>query len=74
MAKTLELKFGTSINKTKTISVKDPLLDVTSEAAQKAMADIIRLNMLDIEGVNPYATSLSARYVERLVTDIFETE
>lgn len=74
MAKTLELKFGTSTNKTKTMSVKDPLLDVSSQAAQKAMADIIQLNMFEVEGVNPYVTSLSARYVERLVTDIFETE
>ncbi|WP_188204471.1 DUF2922 domain-containing protein [Desemzia incerta] len=74
MAKTLELKFGTSIGKTKTMSVKDPLLDVSSAVAQKAMADIIQLNMFEIEGVNPYSTSLSARYVERLVTDIFETE
>ncbi|MFL2100854.1 DUF2922 domain-containing protein [Desemzia sp. FAM 23991] len=74
MTKTLELKFSTSAGKTKTMSVKDPILDLSPETAQQAMDKIIHLNMFDIDGVNPYAGRLSARYVERILTDIFETE
>lgn len=74
MAKTLELKFGTSAGKTKTLSVNDPILDLSPETTQQAMSNIINLNMFDVEGINPYVSQLSARYVERVITDIFETE
>lgn len=74
MAKTLELKFSTSAGKTKILSVKDPILDLSPQVAQQAMANIIDLNMFTVEGINPYVAQLSARYVERVVTDIFETE
>lgn len=74
MAKTLELKFATSAGKTKTLSVKDPILNLSAEVAQQAMGNISDLNMFQIEGINPYVSGLSARYIERLVTDIFEAE
>lgn len=74
MAKSLELRFVTSLGKSKTMSVKDPILNLTTEQAQQAMNSIISLNMFQIEGVNPYATVAGARYVERVVDDIFEVE
>ena len=33
MAKSLELRFGTSLGKTKAMSVKDPILNLTKEQA-----------------------------------------
>ncbi|MER2173316.1 MAG: DUF2922 domain-containing protein [Carnobacterium sp.] len=74
MAKSLELRFVTSLGKTKTMSVKDPILNLTTEKAQQAMNSIISLNMFQIDGSNPYATVAGARYVERVVNDIFEVE
>ena len=74
MAKLLELRFVTSLGKSKTLSVKDPILNLTTEKAQQAMNSIISLNMFQIEGANPYATVAGARYVERVVNDIFEVE
>lgn len=74
MTKTLELKFSTSTGKTKTMSVKDPILNLSPEITQQAMDKIINLNIFEVDGVNPYAGRLSARYVERILTDIFETK
>lgn len=74
MAKSLELRFGTSLGKSKSMSVKDPILNLSTEKAQAAMNSIISLNMFQIEGTNPYATVVGARYVERVVDDIFEVE
>ena len=74
MAKSLELRFGTSLGKTKAMSVKDPILNLTTEKAQQVMDSIISLNMFQLEGANPYATVVGARYVERVVEDIFEVE
>ncbi|ALV21489.1 MAG: DUF2922 domain-containing protein [Carnobacterium sp.] len=74
MAKTLELRFNTSLGKAKTMSVQDPILDLTSIDAQKAMDDIIALDLFENEGVNLYASVVGARYVERVVEDIFEVE
>lgn len=74
MAKTLELRFNTSLGKAKTMSVQDPILDLTSAEAQKAMDDIIALDLFENEGVNLYASVVGARYVERVVEDIFEVE
>ena len=74
MAKSLELRFVTSLGKSKTLSVKDPILTLTTGEAQQAMNSIISLNMFQIEGANPYAAVAGARYVERVVNDIFEVE
>ncbi|MER2227395.1 MAG: DUF2922 domain-containing protein [Carnobacterium sp.] len=74
MAKSLELRFVTSLGKSKTLSVKDPILTLTTEEAQQAMNSIISLNIFQIEGANPYAAVAGARYVERVVNDIFEVE
>ncbi|MGX7393490.1 DUF2922 domain-containing protein [Carnobacterium mobile] len=74
MAKSLELRFNTSLGKAKTMSVQDPVLDLSPEDAQKAMADIIALDLFEKEGVNLYTSVVGARYVERVVEDIFEVE
>lgn len=71
MTKSLELKFKTSMGKSKTLIVHDPILDLTPEAAQAAMASVSQLKMFVIDGVDPYAEAEAARYVERVTTSIF---
>ncbi|AZP04963.1 DUF2922 domain-containing protein [Jeotgalibaca ciconiae] len=71
---TLELKFKTAEGKTRNLSLKNPVTDLTSEQVQPAMEAIIELDAFEVKGVNPYAGLDSARYVERVVTDIFNTE
>lgn len=74
MAKTLELRFGTSAGSTRSLNVQDPVLNLEAAEAEEAMNTIIGLNLFTIEGTNPYATIRGARYVERVVEDIFEVE
>lgn len=74
MAKSLELIFKTGLGKTKTLTVQNPILELNPETAQAAMNDISALKMFNVDGAESYAVPQSARYVERLVTDIFEVE
>lgn len=74
MATTLELKFLSSAGKNRTLSVQNPLPDLTSEEARQAMDTIIAQNMFQKNDVNLYAAVKGARYVERTVEDIFEEE
>lgn len=71
MTKALELKFKTSVGKSKLLTVHDPILDLAPETARTAMTSISQLGMFIIDGINPYAEVESARYVERVTTSIF---
>ncbi|SEK50544.1 Protein of unknown function [Carnobacterium iners] len=72
MAKSLELLFNTSLGKAKSLSVADPILNLTPENAKAAMESISALKLFQSEGVDLYATVVGARYTERIVEDIFE--
>lgn len=71
---TLELKFRTADGKSRNLSLRNPLEGLTPTEIQPAMDAIIELGAFDIDGINPYAGVDSARYVERIVTDIFDNE
>lgn len=72
MTKSLELRFLTSIGKNRTLSVKDPLPDLTTEQTREAMESIVAQNMFNKDGVDLYTAVKGARYIERTVEDIFE--
>lgn len=74
MAKSLELRFNTSLGKPKTLSVKDPVLSLTPEDAKLAMEAISALKLFESEGIDLCTAVVGARYVERVVEDIFEVE
>lgn len=74
MAKSLELRFNSSLGKAKTLSVKDPVLSLTPENAKLAMEAISTLKLFKSEGVDLFASVVGARYTERVVEDIFEVE
>lgn len=67
---TLELKFTTADKKSRSLNIRNPKLDLTTAEIQPAMDTIVNLGIFEIDGVNPYAGVDSARYVERIVTDI----
>lgn len=74
MSKQLELKFLSSEGKTKTITVNEPKADLTVEQIQLEMDEIVAASLFDDEGVNPYTSVKSARYVTRTVEDIFDNQ
>lgn len=67
---TLELKFKTSEGKNKNLTLRNPAAELTASAIKPVMEAIVGLDVFDIEGVNPYSIADSARYVERIITDI----
>lgn len=67
---TLELKFKTSDGKNKNLTLRNPSPDLTPAEIEPAMAAIVGLEVFDIDGINPYSAVDSARYVERIITDI----
>lgn len=67
---TLELKFNTAEKKTRNLNVRNPKLNLTAAEIQPAMEAIVALDAFEVDGVNPYAGVESARYVERIVTDV----
>lgn len=67
---TLELKFRTADGKSKNLSLRNPAEDLTSAEIQPAMEAIVALDVFSIEGINPYSGVDSARYVERIITEI----
>lgn len=71
---TLELKFRTADGKSRNLSLRNPLENLTPAEIQPAMDAIIALSAFEVDGLNPYASVDSARYVERIVTDIFDLE
>jgi hypothetical protein len=70
----LELKFGTSEGKTRTLSVNQPALDLEPALVQEAMETIAAQNIFEQDNVQLYNQVKSARYVTRSVDEVFEVE
>lgn len=70
----LELRFGTSEGKTRTLSINKPALDLEPGAVQNTMEAIAAQGIFENEGVQLYQDVKSARYVTRSVDDVFELE
>lgn len=70
MAKTLQLTFLTAGDKKVTLSVDEPKADLTKEEVQVAMDDLIAAGVFEVEDA-PFAAKVSARIIEREVTELF---
>lgn len=68
----LELRFGTSEGKTRTLSVNQPALDLEPGIIQTAMEAIAAQGIFEAEGVNLFQDVKGARYVTRTVEDVYE--
>lgn len=71
MTKTLQLNFSTEMGKKVLLTVDEPREDLTAEIVEAAMQEIISSGAFIIEEF-PLSTAVSARIVERTVTDIVE--
>lgn len=70
MAKTLQLVFQTTVGKRVTISVDEPIENLTGELVQQAAAEVIEASIFAVEG-EPLQELMSAKVIDRQVTDIF---
>jgi hypothetical protein len=71
MSKTLQLNFGTASGKKVMLTVDEPRQDLTAQEVNTAMQEIISANLFEVEGF-PLDVALSARIVERNVTELIE--
>lgn len=68
----LELRFGTSEGKTRTLSVNQPALDLEPSAVQNAMEAIAAQGIFENDGIELYKDVKSARYVTRSTNEVFD--
>ena len=73
MAKTTKTMKMTFLNGEKKISITlgDAVENLTADQVRGAMNTIVEANAFEKDGVAYYQTSVSASYVERTVSDIF---
>ncbi|PRY78028.1 DUF2922 domain-containing protein [Alkalibacterium olivapovliticus] len=72
MSMKLELRFETAQGKNRVISIDQPKTDLTEEAVQSAMEQIVTQDMFTDKGDKLFAKIKGARYVTRTVEDIIE--
>ncbi|MFD1926661.1 DUF2922 domain-containing protein [Sporosarcina siberiensis] len=71
MAKILQLNFSTTGGKKTTLTVDEPRADLKAVEVNTAMQEIINADIFKFEG-HSLDTALSARIVERIVTELIE--
>ena len=72
---TLELFFHSSAGKSKKITVAEPRANLDRETTENAMDVLVNSDIfLDEHQQDPYAQSISARYVTREIADIFDVQ
>ncbi|MCT7894739.1 MAG: DUF2922 domain-containing protein [Lactobacillus gasseri] len=70
--KTLRLTFKNAKNKKVNLSLPDAAENLTEEEVKTAMNEICEANLFVKEEVDQYQAPLSAQYVERTVTSVFD--
>ena len=70
--KTLKLTFKNSKAKKVNLSLPDAAENLTEEEIKTAMNEMCEANLFVKEEVDQYQTPLSAQYVERTVTSVFD--
>lgn len=68
----LELQFATEEGKSRTLSVNKPALNLEPGVVQSAMEAIAAQGIFEVEGVQLFNQVKGARYVTRVVEDVFE--
>ncbi len=69
--KTLKLTFLNGKNKKTSVTLGDAVDNLTAEHVRGAMTTIAQADVFEKDGVKNYVTPLSASYIERTVSDIF---
>ena len=68
----LELLFENEEGKTRKITLRQPLADLSEEEVLPAMQVIVDSDVFDDDGLDRYAAVTGARYVRTTVEDVFE--
>lgn len=72
--KQLQMAFQNSEGKRSVLSLNDVKQDLDETAVKGAMQNIAQSKLFIKDDVAIYATVMGAKYVERTVTDIFDTQ
>lgn len=67
----LELNFETELGKSKKISIRRPVIDLTELEILPVMESIAAAEIFSDDGIDPYQSAKGARYVRRTVEDVF---
>lgn len=70
----LELQFQNEEGKSRKISIRRPLIDLTEAEVLPAMQVIVDSDIFDDDGMDRYAEVSGARYVRTTVEDIFDAD
>lgn len=70
MAKNLQLTFLTAGDKKVVLSIDEPKADLTKEQVATAMAEVIEAAIFEVDDY-PLAVAVSAKVVDRSVTELF---
>lgn len=73
MVKTLQLTFLTAGDKKVTLSVDEPKIGLSEEEVAAAMEAVIESRIFEIDDY-PFASAVSAKIVERSVTELLKVE
>lgn len=71
MAKTLQLNFTTAGGKKMSLTVDEPLEDLTAQTVEEAMQEIINSGAFEIDEF-PLESVIGARIIERNITELLE--
>ncbi|XEO93580.1 DUF2922 domain-containing protein [Latilactobacillus sakei] len=72
--KELNLEFKTSVNKNKTLRLRQVNESLTPEVVKAAMIKIADANLFEKDDVQLYKIPVAAKYVERIETPIFSNK
>ena len=70
----LELQFENEEGKSRKITIRRPLADLTEAVVLPAMQAIVDSDIFDDDGLDRYAKVSGARYVRTAVEDIFDAD
>lgn len=70
--KTLKLAFQNGKGKSTSLTLANALDNLEEDKIKDAMSKIANANVFEKDGVTVYATPVSAAYIERTVTPVFD--
>jgi len=70
----LELFFENEEGRSRKLTIRQPLEDLTEADVLPAMQTIVDTNIFDDDGLDRFAVAKNARYVRTVIDDVFEVE
>lgn len=70
----LELNFANELGKSRKITIRKPIENLTETEILPVMEVIAENNIFSDDGLDPYELATSARYIRTSVEDVFEAK